>query len=237
MDVRLGDLRILSSSLTPREGSGPGSHSRVNNPGPAFAPARCPLTTSLYWPDPAQAWRGPLWAKTKHGAERALSRGGAERGEQLRGRDARRIPNDRRCRGSTLRSRVTGEEVSQGEAHSCGCEVLRPQLALNPLENDPDHFSNLLCLQPQYEGQMWDMSQSAPRGVALEEAKEQSVGKGWLHCICMSGPHPHPHHYQQQKQPYSQFAIASGLLTRDPGQLAGPLPNRFLSTAAGFDSP
>ncbi|KAK1897583.1 Na(+)-translocating NADH-quinone reductase subunit A [Dissostichus eleginoides] len=65
----------------------------------------------------------------------------------------------------------------------------------------------------------------------------RTSSKWWLHCICMSGPHPHLHHYHQQKQPYSQFAPASGMLTKDPGQLAGPLPNRFLSTAAGFDSP
>ncbi|KAF3835193.1 hypothetical protein F7725_027751 [Dissostichus mawsoni] len=39
---------------------------------------------------------------------------------------------------------------------------LLPQLALNPLENDPDPSSNLLTLQPQYEGQMWDVGQSAP---------------------------------------------------------------------------
>lgn len=49
--------------------------------------------------------------------------------------------------------------------------------------------------------------------------------------------HHHPHHYQQQQQLYSQLAPASGMLTRDLGQLTGLLPKHFLSTAAGFDSP
>ncbi|KAJ4943034.1 hypothetical protein JOQ06_005543 [Pogonophryne albipinna] len=78
------------------------------------------------------------------------------------------------------------------------------------------------------------------KGVAEEGMRaqhERTSSKWWLHCICMSDPHPHLHHYHQQKQPYSQFAPASGMLIKDPGQLTGPLPNRFLSTAAGFDSP
>lgn len=49
--------------------------------------------------------------------------------------------------------------------------------------------------------------------------------------------HPHSQNHQQQKQLYSQLAPASGMLTRDLGQLTGLLPKRFLSTAAGFDSP
>lgn len=65
----------------------------------------------------------------------------------------------------------------------------------------------------------------------------KACSKLWLHRICISGPHPHPHHNQQQKQPYSQFAPASGMLTRDLGQLTGLLPKCFLYTAAGFDSP
>lgn len=40
--------------------------------------------------------------------------------------------------------------------------VQGPRPALNPLENDPDPSSGLLCQQNQYEAQMWDMSQSAP---------------------------------------------------------------------------
>lgn len=48
--------------------------------------------------------------------------------------------------------------------------------------------------------------------------------------------HPHSQKYQQ-KQLYSQLAPAAGMLTRDLSQLTGLLPKRFLSTAAGFDSP
>lgn len=50
--------------------------------------------------------------------------------------------------------------------------------------------------------------------------------------------HPHSERQQQQQQQlYSQLAAASGMLTGDLGQLTGLLPKRFLSTAAGFDSP
>lgn len=45
------------------------------------------------------------------------------------------------------------------------------------------------------------------------------------------------HITKKQQKLYSQIAPASGALTRDSGQHAGPLPNCFLSTAAGFDSP
>lgn len=68
-----------------------------------------------------------------------------------------------------------------------------PQLALSPLQNDLDFFPNLLRSQPQYEGQMWDMSQCGPWGVCH------------LHPLCQHTAFCHCHNKRQCSFVYDEF--------------------------------